>query len=132
VTVEQAIHQCWASSATLAALVPAERVSTGRSIGAAVPYVTLLRERTRTALRTNAGNTIEEITLRINLWHDDHDAGRAAAEQIRAAFDHASFDLADGSRVISMRRVSESAFQHADGLWQFSLRFLLPVRLACD
>jgi hypothetical protein len=125
--LEQAIHQRWAASAGLSALVPAERVTTGRSSQAGVPYATILRERARTALRTNAGDTLEEITLRIHVWHDDYDAGRSALDAVRGTFDRSGFALADGARVLQMRRLQETAVQHPDGMWQFIIRFLIYV-----
>jgi hypothetical protein len=129
VTLEQAIHERWAASQALAALLPADRVTTGRSSRGAVPYVTLLRERSRTALRTNAGDTLEEVTLRMNVWHEDYDAARAIVDQIRVAFDCSHFELAGGSRVLRMRRTGDWALQHGDGLWQLTIRFLVQIGL---
>ena len=126
-TLERAIHERWAANAALTALVPAGQVTTGRSSRAEVPYVTILREQTQTALRTNAGDTIDEITLRMNVWHHDYDAAREVLQAIRAAFDRSSFTLADGSRVLAMRRLTESALQHPDGAWQLTIRFLARV-----
>lgn len=125
--LEQAIHERWAASQALAALLPADRVSTGRSSSSTVPYATILRQRSQTALRTNAGDTLDEVTLGINVWHEAYDAGRAILDQVRATFDRSAFDLPDGSRVLHMRRASESAFQHSDGLWQLSIQFLARV-----
>lgn len=126
-TLEQAIHQRWAADTTLAALVPAEQVTTGRSSRRRVPYVTILRERARAAVRTNGGDTLHEITLRMNVWHADYDAGNSVLDQILAVFDHSSFSLSDSGRVLHMRRIQDSVQQHADGLWQWTIRFLTQI-----
>mgnify|MGYP005839736353 CR=1 FL=1 len=128
-SLEQAVHERWAASQALAALLPADRVSTGRSSCPTVPYATILPERRQTALRTNAGDTVDEVTLRVNVWHEAYGAGRAIVEQVRAAFDRAAFELPGGGRVLHMRRTSESAAQHGDGLWQLSIQFLARVCL---
>ena len=125
--LEQAIHERWAADAALAALVPAARVTTGRSLRTARPYVTILPERAQTSVRSNAGETIEEITLRMNVWHDDYGAARAVVERIRAVFNGVGFALSGARRVLHMRRLSESALQHADGVWQLSVRFVALV-----
>ena len=128
--LEEAIHQRWAASEGLAALLPAEGVKTGRSLDDAVPYATLTRRASRTAFRTNAGDALDEVGLRIDVWHDDYDAGRAIVHQIKAAFDRSDFELVGGDRVVQMRRTDDSASQHDDGVWQFTIDFLAQVYLA--
>ena len=127
--LEQAIHQRWAADDVLAALLPAERVKTGRPSDSRVPYATVRREKNRTVLRTNAGDAVDEVTLRITVWHNDHDAGRTIVQKVKAAFDRGSFDLSGGDRVLQMCRTSDNARQHDDGLWQFDVKFLVQVYL---
>jgi hypothetical protein len=127
--LEQAIHQRWADTAALEALLPAARLATGRSQGDVMPYATLAREQNRAALRTNAGDALDETILRIDVWCEEYDAGHAIAEQVKAAFDRSAFDLSGGDRVVQMRRSSDSASQDADGVWRFTLRFLVHVHL---
>jgi len=127
--LEQAIHERWAASEALASLLPAENVRTGRSYGQPMPYAALTRLGSRTAFRTNAGDAMDEVTLRINVWHDDYDAGRAILEQVKAAFDRSDFALSGGDRVVQMRRTDDSASQHDDGAWQFTIEFLVQVHL---
>ena len=126
-TLEQAIHQRWAADMTLAVLVPPEQVTTGRSSRRHVPYVTILRERSRTTVRTNGADTLQEITLFVNVWHADYDVGSTVLDQILAVFDHSSFTLSDSGRVLHMRRIQDSVQQHADGLWQWTIRFLTQI-----
>jgi hypothetical protein len=126
-TLEQAIHTRWAADAKLNAALPAERVTTGRTSLSGVPYATILRQSCRTLLRTNAGDSLDEITLRIHVWHDDHDAGRAITDAATAAFDQATFPLDAGRRVVQMRRQSEATEEHPAGKWQFTLAFTVQV-----
>ena len=127
--LEQVIHQRWAASEGLSSLLPAESVKTGRSLADATPYATITRLGSRTAFRTNAGDALDEVTLRINVWHDDYDAGRAVLEQLKATFDCSDFALSGGDRVIQMRRTEDSASQHDDGTWQLTVEFLVQVHL---
>jgi len=129
VNLEQVIHQRWAASDALASLLPAERVKTGRSHGDAMPYATVTRLGNRTVFRTNAGDALDEVALRINVWHDDYDAGRAVVAELKAALDRSDFPLAGGRRVVQMRRTGDSASQHDDGAWQFTVEFLVEVYL---
>jgi len=126
-TLEQAIHERWAADAALAALVPARQVTTGRSSRRQVPYVTMLREQARPVVRTNDGDAVQEITLRMNVWHTDYHTGRAVLDQILTTFDRSSFSLTDSGRVLHMRRIEDAVQQHADGLWQLTVRFLAHI-----
>jgi hypothetical protein len=127
VDLEQAIHERWAADSALAALLPADAVVTGTRGSRDVPYATVHRKANRTVLRTNAGAAVDEAILAIHVWHDDYDAGRAIVRQVQAAFELGDFALSGDDRVIQMRRVADSAEQHDDGLWQFSIDFLVQV-----
>lgn len=127
--LEQAIHLRWAATNALADLLPAERVKTGRSLGHAVPYLTLARTSSKPALSSNSGDSLDEVVLRFDLWHDDHDLGRAIVEQIEIAFHRVDFSLAGQDRVVSMRRVDRADRQHDDGVWQFTVEFLVLLLL---
>lgn len=128
-SLEQAIHERWAQVAALAALLPAERVTTGRAMDASLPYATLACPRRRTAIRTNDGATVDDVTLRIDVWHESYDAGQAIVAAIATAFDRSDFPLAGGRRVVGMRRDGDSVTQHADGVWQQTIEFLVQVYL---
>ena len=127
--LEQVTHQRWAASETLNGLLPAEKLKTGRSFGDSLPYATVTRLKNRTRFRTNAGDALDEVTLRINVWHDNYDAGRAIVEQVKATFDRSNFALSGGDRVVQMLRTDDSASQHDDGTWQFTIEFLVQVYL---
>ena len=129
VNLEQVVHQRWAACDALDSLLAAENVKTGRSFGAASPYATITRLGNRTAFRTNAGDALDEVALRVSVWHDDYDAGRAIVGQVKTAFDRSDFALAGADRVVQMRRTDDSASQHDDGTWQFTVDFLVHVHL---
>ena len=128
-SLEQAVHQRWAATGALASLLPVENVTTGLARADTLPYATIARRLGRTTLRTNAGATQEEVTLRINVWHDDHDAGRAIAEQVDAAFDGATFSLSSPARAVQMRRTDVQDSQRDDGIWRFAIEFLVNLHL---
>ena len=128
--LEQAIHQRWAATDALNALLPAENLVTGRASGRSTPYATLVRQRSRPVVSSNTADAIDEVTLRFHVWHDDHDAALAIARQVKTAFNRSRFDLAGGDRVIGMRRTSDRGTQHDDGLWQVILEFTVRVYLS--
>jgi hypothetical protein len=127
--LEQAIHQRWASSGKLSSLLPVDRVRTGLARDLGIPYATLTRKPGRTILRTNAGDALDEIPIVIQLWHDQFDAGQAIAREVKAALDRSQFALADGDRVIDMRRSGESVVERGDGTWQWAIEFSVQVYL---
>jgi len=130
VTLEQAIHARWAASPNLEALLPAERVRTGAFHGEGRPYATLERKTSRTVFRTNAGDALDEVPLAVHVWHTSYDATRAIAQQVKAAFDRSDFSLDGGDRVVEVHRTAESARQHENNVWQFTIEFCASVYLA--
>jgi hypothetical protein len=128
-TLEQAIHQRWAADETLSGLLPADRVTTGRASDASVPYATLVRGSSRTLLRTNAGDALDEVGLEIHVWHDDYDACLRIVAALKSAFDRSDFPLSEGRRVVQIRRRSDTPVQHPDGLWQWTITFVAQVYL---
>jgi hypothetical protein len=126
--LEQAVHQRLAADVDLAALLPSERIVTGRHSGGELPCATIHRKRNRKVLRTNAGD-VDEAILLVHVWHDDYDAGRAIADKVATALDACGFPLSGSQRVVRIRRSADSAEEHDDGLWQFSLEFLVQIYL---
>lgn len=131
-SLEQAIHQRWADSTALSALLPAERLTTGRSGGDEKPYATIQSLQRQETMPTNAGNTVEEVSMDLCLWHDDFDAGEQIVEYIQAVFDRATFNLPDDSAVVRMREVSMSATHKKDGIWRWKIKFLANVCAVLD
>ena len=126
-SLEQAIHQRWADSTPLSALLPAERLTTGRSGGGEKPYATIQGLQRQSKLPTNAGNTVKEVSVELCLWHDDFDAGEQIVEYIPVVFDRAVFNLPDDSAVVRMREVSMSATHKKDGIWRWKIKFLANI-----
>lgn len=126
--IEQAIHARWAATAALAALLPAENVTTGRSLRGVMPYATIERTESRPALPTNRGEAVEDVRLRITVWHDDYDAAHAIADEIHAAMDRCVWTL-PGGEMARIRRVDSTASQHADGVWRWIVELRIKVYL---
>ncbi len=131
-SLEQAIHQRWAANAALSALLPPERLTTGRSGGGDKPYATLLAAERRNALATNAGNAIREVEIELCLWHDGFDAGEEIVEYVQAVFNMATFELPDGSATVRMREASMTASQEADGVWCWKMKFTAKLCAVFD
>jgi hypothetical protein len=132
VNLEQAIHQHWAATEELEALLPAENVKTGRSRGGPMPYATIERTKGRPDLHTNAGDALDEITILVHVWHDNYDDARAIAEQVKAAFDRSVLSLSEGGDVARLQRTSDTAVGHDDGVWRMTVELLARVYLSWD
>lgn len=127
--LEQAIHSHWADCPGLESLLPAERLTTGRTSGAAPPYATLELRAIHSQLPTNEGPATSETAFRIHVWHTGYDETRPIAEAIRTAFDGASLELAGFGGLARLNHVADSVRQHADGVWQWTLNFTARVSL---
>lgn len=127
-SLEQTIHERLAQAAALAAVLPAERITTGRAAATSRPYAVLSCPRRCAVIRTNDGG-LDEVAVRIDVWHDSYDAGQTILTELAAALDRADFPLAGGGRVVEMRRTTESASQQDDGVWKRSIEFLVRVYL---
>jgi hypothetical protein len=130
--LEQAIRQRWGATPALDGLLPVSKLKTGLARGDTLPYATLARTGSRPALRTAAGDAIDEVAVRITIWHGDYDGGSAIVGQVAAAFDHSDFALAGGGRVIQMRRTNLAATEHDDGAWQFTIEFLAEIHIPSE
>ena len=99
-SLDQAIHERWAESGELSALLPAERLTTGRAFGDKKPYATIESLVRRPALATNSGNVVKAVSLNLCIWHDNFDEGENIVECVQTVFDHAVFNLPDNSAAI--------------------------------
>jgi len=131
----QVIHQRWAAASALNDLLPASRVTTGAGVDSALPLAVISKQAARPLERFSDGSTVDEIVLRVEVFHDDHDAGSAVTHQVKVAFDRTSFDLADGDEVLNMERANDFAGQQDDGRqdggqWRFVIDFRCIVHLA--
>lgn len=126
----QVIHQRWAAATALNELLPAARVYTGLSIDPVLPYAVISRPDQSPVSLHHDGSGIDAVTLRIQVYHDQYDAAATIVQEIKAAFDRTSFELAGADRVLFMRRTADSEHQGEDGLWRFLIDFRTTVYLA--
>jgi hypothetical protein len=100
--LESAINAIWADKAALAALVPADRLITGRvPPSEEMPYVRLEPDAGGNTQRTNA-SLYQTAKIAFHVWSDTFDAGRQVAAAVRDAFASMAFDWVTGA-VLDMR-----------------------------
>jgi hypothetical protein len=121
-----AIHERWAATPSLCALLPAARVVTGMSADPAAPRAVIGKQSDRPLVVANDGSAVDAVGLRIEVFHAHHDAAAAIVAEIKAAFDRADFAV-DGGRVIAMRRENDAEHQEDDGLWRMMIEFICHV-----
>lgn len=130
--IEQLFHQRWSDAAALDGLLPARRVTTGRSSLASLPWATIGRRSRTIVCRTNLAEVIEEIVLEICLNHEEFDAGAAIVAEFLHTFDRKRFPLSGGAKVLHLRRVEDDCRQRDDGVWQFRVAMLARVWLPAE
>jgi hypothetical protein len=126
----QTIHQRWAASATLDALLPADRVYTGLSVDPAMPYAVISKQSDRPLSRHNDRSGVDTVVVRMQVFHEDYDAAAAIIAQIKSVFDRSRFALSGSDQVLNMQRTNDSEAQQADGVWQMIIDFNCTVYLA--
>ena len=119
----QVIHQRWVAAAGLNALLPAGRVYTGSSVDPTPPFAILSKLTGRPAARFNDGSACDTVAVRIEVYDSDYDHALAVREQVKLAFDGASFALAGSDRVLDMRRTDDAQQQRPDGVWLLAMEF---------
>lgn len=127
--LEQALHKRWSEDQALCALLPVERVTTGRSSLGTLPRATLCRQSRRTICRTNSDYTFEEATVEMQLRHDSFDDGIAIIQQFLTGFDRSQFSLQERVKVLSLRRIDDDCCQAEDGTWQFRVQMLARLQI---
>ncbi|MBA7474156.1 hypothetical protein ES707_09504 [subsurface metagenome] len=126
----EVIHQRWAAAAALDDLLPVERVFTGLNVDRDVPYAAIRKRADRPLSRHNDGSAAANVALRIEIFHDDHDAALAILHQVKTAFDTTAFDLSGNDKVLDMRRVDDWERQGDDRVWQLTIDFNCTIHLA--
>ena len=126
-TLEQALHQRWSDDPTLNALLPSDKVTTGRSTGGTLPRATIGRRTRRAVCRTNSGDSLEQVVVEVRLLHGSFDDGTAVVQQFLAVFDRSQFGLSGGAEVVNLRRVKDDCRQEKDGTWLFRVQMLARV-----
>jgi Protein of unknown function (DUF3168) len=122
-SLEQAIHERWATDFLLASVLPEERLSTGPARGeTTLPYAVLTRRENQVVARTSSGSSIHRAVMRFTVWSADLDEAKQIARAIGRRFERSDFSLDDGS-VINMQRVQEAESPADDGSWQLDLDY---------
>ncbi len=125
----QAIHQQWADSTELSALLPASCVYTGINVEGALPYAVITKRSHRPWVYLSDGSAIDRVGVRMEVFHENYDSAAAIAQQMKVAFDRADLPLAGGDEVISVQRADDFECQDDDGLWRLTVDFLCTVLL---
>lgn len=116
--LEQAIRDRWLGGATLAALVPRDRLWTGATPPAVdLPYVVLSRGHTDAKTRTSAGRQIAVAGLRFAIVAPDLFTAQIVQREIERLFDGVDFALDEG-RVLDMRCARHEPTRSLDGVWR--------------
>lgn len=125
-SLEQAIHDRWASDAALPLLVPPARFTTGPAWSRPeLPYAQLHRQ----GQRSRAGGShyrLEEVELGLVVQAETLTQLKTVLAAVVACFDNAAFDLAAGS-VLRMRLIDQREERSSEGTWQGTLTWLAVV-----
>lgn len=125
-SLEQAIHDRWASDAALPLLIPPARFTTGPAWSRPeLPYAQLHHQ----GQRSRAGGShwcVEEVELVMTVHAETLTQLKTVLVAAIACFDNAAFDLSTGS-VLRMRRIDQREERTADGTWHGTLTWLALV-----
>jgi len=128
--IEKGIHTQWPTLTALEALLPVARVFTGRARGGPrMPYASI----NVAGLATNGRgdkSMFREANVRIQVWAEDFDTGKAIQSAVVDGFENAAFDLDDG-HVCDMKHEDSTALQEGesiDSIWQFVTVFSAACR----
>lgn len=125
-SLEQAIHSRWASDASLIALLPASRFTTGKALGgAALPYAALSRQGVQDSVHTSS-RRVDAIHVRFDVWANDLTTGKQVSDAVKARFDGQSF-TEGGVNVLRMRNVDVTEVRADDGTWRLTLDYVAKV-----
>lgn len=116
-SLEKALHEWWAAEASLRTWIAPDRFFTGHVTDGELPYGTLWRLGSRVLWRTGAGDLLEEVGLRLRLWHPDYQAVRAIVEHVRRVWDRSSFRLEEGGQVAALLIGPQTYRQERKGAW---------------
>lgn len=95
--LEQAIHERWAATAALTALVPASRVFTGAAVDSpAVPYVVWTRVATAPVARTSSGRSVDRTRMRCEIRAEQLASAKQVAQALHDAFQRTAFAMPSG------------------------------------
>ncbi len=121
--IEQAIHERWAVTGALIALVPAARVFTGAAAdNPAAPYVVWQRLSTAPAARTSSGRQISRTRLRCEIRAEQLAAAKQIAAAVSEEFNRSAFSLAVGT-CLAMQHAGHEETLTPQGWWLVATEF---------
>ncbi len=128
--LESAINAIWAANAALTAVVPVDRLITGRvPPSEQMPYVRLEPDGGSDEARTNA-SLYQTEKVRFHVWSDGFDVGRQIHPLIRAAFASMAFNWTSGA-VLDMKcdgpPISRQTSDPEIKAWQTTVSFTLTT-----
>ncbi|MEN6556879.1 MAG: DUF3168 domain-containing protein [Thermoguttaceae bacterium] len=124
------IHERWAASTALNALLPVARLFTGACGDALPPLASILKRSDQPDSYQSDGSAIDVVVLRMHILHADYVAAAQIIHQIKKTFDRTTFDLDGGDRVQNMQRINDGEQQRDDGVWKMTIDFQCTVYLA--
>lgn len=129
-SLEQAIHNRWATDFLLAGLLPHDRLSTGAARGdTSLPYVVLSRRENQVLARTSSGTSIDRALMTFAIWSADLDQAKEIGRAVAHRFERVDFPLDEGS-VLNMQRLREAETQADDGSWRLEIDYAVIHRHA--
>lgn len=130
--IARAIHARWVADQRLNALLPADKLITGQAPDddRRTPFATLAIAGGRLLTYANDGSSVDELTVRVRVYHPDYAAGSAIVDALRGAFDRVDFDLT-GGRVAAMQRsgMAQEIQDPTSGRWQWLIEFQCWLQL---
>lgn len=122
----QAIYERWQADPRLTALIPPERVYSGRAAGDAVLPYGVIREVPGAGTRHTTHVAIESAAIELTAWSDDPRLARALLDEWRRVFERQAFS-AGCERCLLMQ--AEAAHVLADDQhgWQAAARYRVLV-----
>lgn len=121
--IEQAIHERWAATGALAALVPVARVFTGAAVDRpAVPYVVWQRINTASLARTSSGRQIDRSRVRCEIRAEQLSIAKQIAQAVFDAYNRDPLTLSTGV-CLDMRHAEYVEALPAEGWWRLAMEF---------
>jgi len=121
--IEQALHELWAATGALTALVPAARVFTGAAVDRpATPYVVWQRVGTTPLARTSSNREVDRTRMRCEIRAEQLTITKQVAQAVFDVYNRATLTLTTGTG-LNMQHVSYEETLLPEGWWRVVLEF---------
>ncbi len=122
-----AILQRWAATPALNDLLPVGNVYVFEASVPTVPHAVVTECSIRPVEYHHDGSAIRKHVVRIEVVDNDQSSAMAITQQVRAAFERASFDISADARVLDTRRTNDTgrdlSFVAGGGEWSLVVDF---------